>query len=303
MWGHGLGRLRGSVIGVLRCGYRAGFRWDRRRCGEGAYPWNVMSNKIHPSSVVSPEVELGDDVVIGPQCSLDGRITVGNGTRIAGHNYFRGPLVIGERNQIYPFVCLGFEPQDSMFDSDSPCAGLRIGDDNILREQVTMHRSTSEEVPTVVGDRNMFMVGAHVAHDCTVGSRCVVANNVSLAGHVRVDDQVTIGGGTAVAQRLRVGRLAFIGGGIGIPAHFPPFMMGRRIGTVNGINALGMRRAGFDQVELDHARWAYQVVFCESSGRPQILETLAARANESSVVREILEFMRELTGRLCRREA
>jgi len=261
-----------------------------------------MSIEIHPSTVVSSEVEIGEDVKIGPQCSLEGCITIGAGTRIAGHNYLRGPLVIGERNRIYPFVCLGFEPQDFKFDPESPCAGLRIGDDNILREQVTIHRSISEEVPTVVGDRNMFMVGVHVAHDCTVGSQCVFANNVSLAGHVRVDDQVTIGGGSVVGQWMRVGRLAFIGGGIGIPGHFPPFMMGRRIGTVSGINAIGMRRAGFGQVELDHARWVYRVVFCENNGRPQILETLAARASVSMVVHETLDFLRETKGRLCRRE-
>lgn len=259
---------------------------------------------VHPSSQIGAEVSLGKDVSIGPHCTLSGPISIGAGTVIQGHCYLTGPLVIGERNRIYPFGCLGFEPQDYKYDPSTPGAGLTIGDDNILREYVSIHRATSATVPTRIGHRNMFMAGSHAGHDAQVGNACIFANAALIAGHAHIADRVNIGGGGAVAQHIRIGRLAFLSGTIGANRHIPPFMVVRNsTSRIGGVNLVGMRRAGMTRPEIDAVKWAFRVMFLQGNSRPTTIEALAQRAPESPAVAEIMDFLQSIRGPVCEIEA
>lgn len=258
---------------------------------------------VHPTSTLAPEVELASDVLVGPHCSLTGPVRIGAGTQLIGHNYLKGPLTIGSGNRIYPFACLGFEPQDYKFDPTRLGAGLTIGDNNIIREYVSIHRATSDLTPTRIGNDNMFMAGSHAGHDVHIGNRCVFANAVLIAGHARVEDQVNIGGSGAVAQHVRVGRLAFISGTIGATHHVPPFMVVRTIiGRIGGINLVGMRRSGMPRSEIDNVKWAFRVMFLMGNTRPRALDMLAERAADSPVIAEIASFLRSIKGAMCELE-
>ncbi len=257
---------------------------------------------IDSTSTISPNVTLADDVVIGPHCSIEGDITIGAGTRIVGHCYMRGAVSIGANNQIFPFVTLGFEPQDRKFDMDAPCAGVAIGDDNILREGVTIHRSTSADQPTRLGNSNMLMVNTHIGHDVQVGNHCNFAPAVNVGGHAILEDQITMGGGAQFRQHIRVGRLAFIGGALGVTQHCPPFVMTRRTSLLCGVNVVGLRRANFSRPEIDHVRWAYRVMFKEGNARPVIEDKLRERATDSPAIQEMLTYLENITGPMCKAE-
>ena len=147
--------------------------------------------RVHPTTIIEGDVELADDVEVGPSCVLDGRlgrVIVGEGCRLRGNIYLNGPLTLGPRNTMYPFVCLGFAPQDFKWNPDEGGAGVTIGSGNMFRENVTIHRATSREVPTTIGDDNFFMSCSHAGHDCHIASHCVLASGAMLGGHVRVDD-------------------------------------------------------------------------------------------------------------------
>ena len=168
--------------------------------------------QVHPTAILEGDVRLGDGCVIGPYCVLRGPITLGSGNLLLGNAYLQGPLQVGERNTLYPFVTLGFPPQDLKWDPAVPGAGLVIGSGNTFREAVTIHRATSHETPTRIGDRNYWMANSHAGHDCHVGSDCAVANNTALAGFVQMDDRVIMGGNASVHQFCRIGRHSIVGG-------------------------------------------------------------------------------------------
>lgn len=258
--------------------------------------------QIDPTAVIGPDVRLAKDVRIGPGCHFDGPIEIGPGNEFMGYNFIRGPLKVGEGNRFYPFACIGLEPQDYKFDPSRTGAGTVIGSRNIFREQVTIHRATSDAAPTRVGDSNMFMVGSHAGHDVTVGNRCVFANNALLAGHAVIYDQVNFGGGAAVGQKIAVGRLAFLSGTAGAPLHIPPFMMARALGSVGGINLIGLRRSGMDREEIDNVKWAFRVIFLQSNTRPAVIDALEPRAGRSPAVAEIVEFLQRHSGPIAELE-
>ncbi|MFG0330733.1 MAG: acyl-ACP--UDP-N-acetylglucosamine O-acyltransferase [Phycisphaerales bacterium] len=257
---------------------------------------------VHDTASVGPEVELDESVEVGPNCVITGRVQIGAGTQVIGHAWMRGPLVIGRENRIYPFACLGFEPQDYKWDPDRDGAGLVIGDRNIIREHVTMHRATNDDTPTRVGSDNMFMVNSHVGHDATVGDRSVFANNASLGGHTRIADQVNLGGGAAIGQHAWVGRLAFVSGHAGTRLHVPPFMVCRFRATVAGPNMVGLRRSGMSHDEIDRVRWAYRVMFRERRTKSSMIEALRERADEAPALREIVDFLEVCPGAICKPE-
>ena len=259
--------------------------------------------RVHPTAILEGEIDLAEGVEVGPHCSLQGRVRIGPSTVLMGHNYLRGPLTVGAGNRLYPFACLGFEPQDYKYDPNRPGAGLVIGDRNLLREHVTIHRATSDEAPTRIGSDCMFMVNTHAGHDAVVGDRCVLANNAMVAGHGRLYDQVNLGGGAAVAQKVAIGRLAFVGGTAGMAQHVPPFMMSRTRSTVGGLNLVGLRRAGVSRAEIDRIKWAFRVIYLERLARPVAMERLVEQAESSPAVAEILRFLRDHPGAICELEA
>lgn len=219
--------------------------------------------KIHTSAAVSPRAELADDVEIGPFAVVDAGVRIGSGTRILAHAVVTGRTSLGARNVVHPFAVVGGDPQIKKAGA-TVAAGrgsLVIGDDNVLREHVTVNTSSGES-PTLIGSNNLLMAGAHVAHDVSLGSHCVVANGVQLAGHVVVEDWVTFGGLSAVAQFVRIGESAFVAGGAMCERDVPPFVIvqGDRA-RVRALNVVGLARRGIPAPSVAALKSAFAAVF------------------------------------------
>jgi len=261
---------------------------------------DAPSPTVHPTAMIDGDVDLASSVVVGPGVVITGPVRIAAGCVLGPCVQLRGPLVLGSRNRLHPFVCLGEDPQDRKFDPERAGAGLRIGDDNVFREYVTVHRATSEAMPTRIGSRNLFMVNAHVGHDCRIGDDCTITNNTMFAGHVTVQDRVLTGGGAAVGQHLVVGRLAFLGASFGQNVHVPPFLVTREQNGLSGVNVVGLRRAGMPRSEIDAVRWAFRVICFEHRGRAAAIARLDERAAESNAVREMRDFLASIRGPIGR---
>lgn len=257
---------------------------------------------VHPTAIVEGPVELADGVVVGPLCVLrarpDAPIAVGQGTRLVGRCWLEGPLSLGERNCVYPDATIGLPPQDLKWNPDEPGAGVVVGDGNVFREGVTIHRATSREKPTRIGDRNYFMAHSHAGHDCRIGNDGIFANSCLFGGHVQIADRVVIGGNTAIHQFVRIGRLCMLSGGAGTSLDLPPFMTLTAINIAGSINLVGMRRAGFSREDIDDVRWAYRVMYRGGTSPRRAAELLAERG-ERPCVRELIEFLNAAKRPIC----
>ncbi len=245
---------------------------------------------VHPTAVISGDVQLADDVVVGPHCVLAGKIRIGPGTTLVSNVHLNGPLWMGARNVCYPGVCLGFAPQDLKFDPAKEGAGLVIGEGNTFREHVTISRATRDDVPTTIGDRNYWMTQSHAGHDTRIGNDCVFANTVCFGGHARCADRVVIGGQTAIHQFVRIGRNTMLSGGSGLSADMPPFFMLLEINSVVALNTIGLRRAGFPRETIDHLRWAFRALYRRGSSVKRNVDLLREREHIPEV-KEIIDFI------------
>jgi UDP-N-acetylglucosamine acyltransferase len=216
---------------------------------------------VHPTAIIETGATLHPSVEVGPYCTIGAHVTIGEGTRLVGHVVVTGHTTIGKNNVIYPFASLGQPSPDRKYKGEE--ATLIIGDANDIREYVTMHIGTAaDKNETVVGNNNLFMAGSHVAHDCVVGSRCIIANYTQLAGHVTLEDDVVIGGLTGIAQHLRIGAHAVLGGHAAIGTDVPPY--GNVAGDksmLKGLNLVGLRRRGFDKSIIQAIDEAYDFLF------------------------------------------
>ena len=253
---------------------------------------------IHSTAILEREVNLSDDVQIGPYWVLTGPITVGPGTRLIGNVYLQGPLTLGANNTIYPFACLGFAPQHAQFDPQTPGKGLVIGDDNILREHVTIHRAFTDAGPTHIGDRNVFMAASHAGHDCNIGSDCTFANGALLGGHVTVENRVVVGGGTLVHQFCRLGQIAMLSGGMGTKADVPPFFMLTGVNICGAVNMIGLRRIGMPRDQIEDVRWAYKTMYRRGrSPRDALIELKKRR--ERPIIADYIAFIESSERGYC----
>jgi UDP-N-acetylglucosamine acyltransferase len=203
-----------------------------------------MPAMLHPTAVIDPGASLGDSVRVGPFCHVGAGVVIGEGSELLSHVTLLGPTRIGERNRIHPYACLGAAPQDKSYRGEP--TELVVGDDNDFREQVTIHRGTLKGGGiTRVGSRCLFMVGAHVAHDCQVGDDVTLTNLATLGGHVVVEDNAVLGGHVAVAPFVRLGRGCFLAGGARVERDVPPFVIasGDRA-RVRALNKVGLERMG-----------------------------------------------------------
>lgn len=202
-------------------------------------------SSVHSSAIVDSKAKIARNAVIGPYCVIGPDVEIGEGTTLASHVHLLGKVVIGKNCQLYTGCVIGNNGQ-----SKSPVpavSSVRIGDENVLREYVTIHRGIREGSETRLGHRNLLMANAHVAHDCIVGDDIVMANLVTLAGHVEVGDKAVLGGLSGVHQFVRIGTMAMVGGMSKVVQDVVPFaMVDGRPATFRGVNAVGMRRAGFD---------------------------------------------------------
>ena len=245
--------------------------------------------RIHPTAVISPEADLADGVEIGAYVVIDGPVRLGPGCLVRPHAFLCGRLTIGKSNIIYSGAVLGERPQHLKYRNE-PTA-LEIGDHNVFREHVTIHRGTTHSQKTQIGSHNFFMANSHIAHDCRIGDRCILANGALVGGHCVLEDNVYLSGNCAVHQFVRIGRLALLSGCSATTKDIPPFIIQQNIDTVVGVNVIGMRRAGMSNPEIDAVRQAFRLLFREGLVLPAAVTRIRGELGDSDAVRELLAFL------------
>jgi UDP-N-acetylglucosamine acyltransferase len=251
----------------------------------------LYSDLIHPTAAIDAEAVIAADAQIGAFAVIEGPVQVGSGCVIESHACVSGPLVLGRNNFVGHGAALGKAPQHRGYRGEP--TEVQIGDDNVFREYVTVHRGTVQgNGVTVIGDRNMFMVGCHVGHDVRIGNGCTVVNNALLGGHVTLDDDCILSGHTAVQQRVRIGRLAMLGGTGGTSKDVPPFILQQGYNCVTGLNIVGIRRAGFSSASIDALRQVFRILYREALPLPAALERIEGEFGQIAEVAELVRFIR-----------
>ncbi len=232
-----------------------------------------MTN-IHPLAVVSDDAELGVNVSIGPFAVIEAGVTLHDDCQIASHVVVKSGTTLGVNCQVAEGAVLGGRPQHMQ--AGNEVGRVEIGDHNVIREYVTIHRALKPDEVTHVGDRNLLMANSHIGHDSDLGDDIIVANNVMIAGHVVVDDRVYLGGAAGIHQFCRVGQYAMVGGQAHISQDVPPYVMLDGITTkVVGLNRVGLRRGGFSKLELAELKAAYRILYREGLTWDDTLARLA----------------------------
>jgi UDP-N-acetylglucosamine acyltransferase len=251
----------------------------------------TMSDLIHPTAVIGPDVDLAADVQVGPFSILEGPISIGSGTIIEGHACLTGPLEMGRDNIVGHGAAIGKSPQHRGYKGEH--TWTRIGNGNHFREHVTIHRGTVQgRSETTIGDRNMFMVNSHLGHDSIVGNDCTLVNGVLLAGHVELSDGCVLSGYSAVQQRVRVGRLAMLGGLASTTKDVPPFILQQGYNCVSGLNIVGLRRSGMPRSSIDALRTAFRILYIEGRTQPAAIELIEADLGKVPEVVELVTFIK-----------
>lgn len=251
---------------------------------------------IHPSAIVDPKSKIAANVSIGPGAVIDADVSVGPDCRIGPHVHLTGHTIIGANNVFHSGCVIGDAPQDLKY-KDEPTR-LSIGEDNVFREHVTVHRSNQREEDTVIGSNNFFMAHSHVGHNCHVGNSVILANGALLGGHVVVGDRVFISGHCMVHQFVRLGTLVLMQGGSGVSKDVPPYSIVRGINSICGLNIIGLRRAGFSPEQRMELKRIYHALF---RSRHRFGAAFAAAQAEftSEIARGMLDFIAQSKRGVC----
>ncbi|KAF1708567.1 acyl-[acyl-carrier-protein]--UDP-N-acetylglucosamine O-acyltransferase [Pseudoxanthomonas kalamensis DSM 18571] len=247
---------------------------------------------IHPTAVIDPGARLGRDVGVGAFTLIGAEVEIGDGCVIGPYCSITGPTRIGRGNRIIGHAAIGGDPQDKKFRGER--VELVIGDDNLIREFVTINRGTGDGGGvTRVGNDNWLLAYTHIAHDCAVGDHCVFSNNSTLAGHVTVGDWVILSGFAGAHQFCRIGAHAFLGKSVLISGDVPPFTMvaGDEHGRPRGINSEGLKRRGFDAERIAAIKRAYRTLYVAGLPLAEARQKLAEQAADSDDVRFLLDFI------------
>jgi UDP-N-acetylglucosamine acyltransferase len=259
-----------------------------------------MKTRIHSTAIVDAKAELDSNVEIGPFCIIKSAVKIKKGSRLFSNVIIEGRTEIGENCTIHPFSSIGFPPQDLKYKGEP--TGLVIGDNNIIREYITIHRaSVGGDGVTTIADNNFLMAYVHIAHDCKIGSNVIMSNAATLAGHVVVEDHAYIGGLVAVHQFTRIGRHAMVGGFSGIAQDIPPFMMasGARA-KLFGPNTIGLKRHGFSDTAVNAIKKAYKILFREKRTLKDAIKKIREDVPATDEVRHLVEFIEKNKRGICR---
>jgi UDP-N-acetylglucosamine acyltransferase len=249
-----------------------------------------MANKIHPTAMVGSRAQLGDGNDIGPGCVIEDGVVLGSRNRLWMNVYVGPGTTIGDDNQIHMGAVVGHLPQDLAF--AGAASGTTIGHRNTLREYVTIHRGTKPDSTTIIGSDNFLMANAHVAHNCTIGDKVLLANLATLAGYSEVHSEAVLSGMVVIHQFTRIGRLAMVGGLSAVIKDIPPFMLCvGRPAVIHGLNAVGMKRAGLPAPVREEIKRAYRLLYREGLNVSNALEAIV-RECQSSEVKVIVEFVK-----------
>jgi UDP-N-acetylglucosamine acyltransferase len=247
---------------------------------------------IHPTAQIDPSAVLAADVSVGAFSVIGAGVEIGAGTVVGPHVVVQGPTRIGRNNRFWQFSSIGADAQDKKFDGGR--SELEIGDDNVFREFVTVHRGTAGGGGvTRIGNDNWLLAYVHIAHDCVIGDHTVFSNNAQLAGHVEIGDWVILAGFSGVHQFCKVGAHSFIGMGCLVGADVPPFvtMANEQAGRPRGINAEGLKRRGFDAERIAAIKRAYRTLYMGKRTLAEARAQLAEQAGDNADVRQMLEFL------------
>lgn len=253
--------------------------------------------KIHPTAIVEDGAQLGADVEVGPYAIIGPQAVIGAGCRILSHAVIADRVTMGEKNVVGHGAVIGAPPQDFAHDL-SMASEVRIGSGNTFREHVTIHRGTKEGTATVVGDGNFVMVGVHLGHNARVGDRTIIANNCLLGGYVDVADGAVLGGGTVFHQHMRIGRMAMVRGGTRFGQDITPFVMADEDNKLSGLNAIGLRRAGFSSGTRLEIKRLFRHVFRSGMNVSQAMAVLD-ESQWGPEAREMIDFIRASKRGVC----
>jgi len=247
---------------------------------------------IHPTAIISEKSSLGKNVEIGPYCIIGDDVHIGDGCKLHSHVVIEGHSTIGKNNTFFPFSAIGLKTQDLKYNGGPTY--LKIGDNNIFRENTTIHSSTFEDTVTSIGNDNYFLAYAHVAHECKVHNNVIFSNNATIAGHVEVFDHVIISGFGGIHQFCKIGAHSIIGGCTKIVKDIPPFTMADgNPAAIRGINTVGLERRGFAIGDIKALRMAYRKLFLKKDQNLAVLlkQFTDHEAAENPHVQELLSFI------------
>jgi len=256
--------------------------------------------EIHKTAIVHPGAVLHDTVKIGAYATVEEHVVIGEYTEVGTHAIVAGHTTLGKHNRIFPLAAIGLECQDLKYKGEP--TKLIIGDNNTFREYCTVHPSANLEEPTIVGNNNLIMAYAHIAHNCVIGNNIVIANASQLAGHVRVDDYATIGGLTAIQQFLHVGTHAFMGGASSTRKDIPPYTRGGGCDRFNvaGINTVGLSRRGFSKEAIEAIIQIYKIFYKKGMNVSQAIEYADNMGDLTPEQKVFVDFCRASKNGICK---
>ena len=247
---------------------------------------------IHKTAVIDPAATIHPTAIIGPYCVVGAHVEIGEETELKSHVVVEGPTIIGKRNKIFPFSCLGEDPQDLKYENESSL--LFIGDDNIIREHTNIHRGTQGGGnKTVLGNGNLIMSLVHIGHDCILGDNVIVASCTGLAGHVVVEDRANIGGMVGVRQFVKIGTSTYVCGYSRVDKDVPPFSIcaGLEKMYVRGVNIIGLKRQGFSHERIVLLRKVFDELFSLNAPLKARLESISTEWKKDSAVSYLIDFI------------
>ena len=245
--------------------------------------------KIHQTAIVDPTAQIGNNVEIGPYSLVGPNVVIGDFTTIQSHVVIEQDARIGQRNLIGHGSVIGGPPQDISFTPDRK-TWVEIGNENVIREHCTIHRGSPDNTATLIGNKNLLMVGVHVGHNCQIGHNVIIANNCLLAGHVSVADSAFIGGASVFHQNMRIGRLVMVQGASAFGKDLPPFVMAAERNYVFGLNVIGLRRAGFSAAEREEIKAAFRLIYLSGMNVTQAVEA-SSKMDLGKLGREFVDFV------------
>ncbi len=248
--------------------------------------------QIHPTAIVADGAQIADDAIIGPYCTISSQAVIGNGTELVSHVVIEGNTALGENNRVSPFSVLGGKTQDLKFKGGEP--GVKIGDNNTIREYVTINAATNDGEFTIVGNNCHILAYSHIAHCCHIGNEVVIVNACQIAGHVVIEDMATIEGSVGIVQFMRVGAMAYVGAMSKITKDVPPYMIahGDPI-QVRSFNRIGMERRGVSEEGRKAIKEAYRILYRqEGLNTTEALDKIEAEVEQTPEIRHLLEYSR-----------
>jgi UDP-N-acetylglucosamine acyltransferase len=257
-------------------------------------------SRVHPTAIIDSAAEIADDVEIGPYCVIGAGVRIGKGTKLGSHVVMQGRTTLGEDNVVFPFATIGTIPQDLKYKGEA--SELLIGNRNTIREYVSLNPGTAGGgMITRVGDQNLLMMQCHIAHDCIIGNRNVIANGATLGGHVTIEDFVIVGGLVGIHQFVRVGTSAIIGAGSMVSKDVPPYCnaTGDRA-KLHGLNLEGLKRRGFDRAVIDILHKAYRMVFQSKLRTEEALKKVSAELPGIPEINKFVSFIGQSQRGVCR---